>query len=110
MSGGSVKFKALMPKEVEALKFIPIMPSTRAEYKRVRREQRVAQGEPERFPPFITTVGPYKGQPSSRERLAELIGRSPTEAERYWFARLRRQLGGTDPTREEYEGFMTVFD
>ena len=44
--------------------------------------------------------GSYLGMPSSRERLAELLGRTPTRNEASQYRRLRVALG-SDPTLEE---------
>ena len=58
---------------------------------------------------LIALEGKYQGQPSSRERLAELLGRTPTVTERNVFKKLRSKLG-SDPTIEEFSGYRRLVD
>ena len=52
----------------------------------------------------IAIEGAYLGQPSSKERLAELLGRTPTPTETRAFRFMRSELG-VDPTAEEFREF-----
>lgn len=53
----------------------------------------------------IATKGIYAGQPSSRERLAEMLSRQATEQECRIFRLLRSRLG-SDPSIEEFRGYV----